>query len=173
VLHRPSRTSWAVHPESRPGNSPRTKIRRRLKETVAAGAQENSRIGACVLCLLATISRGTENGPGHRLEVWGGGGVDPGARLKRYYVCLCATYHPPLTLTTHKMRRPLLRTDACRLAVAVPFPPPTPRSIAGQAATARHGRAAAPWVYIKGVWGWRSVDTQRSHGQHDMHLQQV
>jgi len=95
-----------------------------------------------------------------------------GARLKRYYVCLRATCYPSLTLTTHRMPRPLPRTDVCRLAAAVPFPPPSPPSRAGQAATARHGWAAAPRVYIEGVGGWRSVDAQQAHGRHDMHLEQ-
>jgi len=55
---------------------------------------------------------------GHRKTAWatawkyGGGGVGPGARLERYYVCLRATCHPPLTLTTHRMPRPLPQTDA-------------------------------------------------------------
>jgi len=135
-------------------------------------AKKQSDRRACVLYLFATISRGTGKRP--RPPKYGeGSGVGPGAWLKRQYVCLRATCHPSLILTTHRMPRPLPRTDACRLAAAVTFPPPSPPSRAGQAATARHGRAAALRVYIEGAGEWRSVDAHRAHGRHDMHLQQV
>jgi len=151
----------AAHPESWSSTGSRTKIRRRPKETVAAGAQKNSRIGACVSCLFATNSRGTRERPEPPLGILRGVGIGPCARLERYYVCLCAACHPPLTLITHRMPRPFLQTNAwLRPSLLQPISLP---SRAGQAATTRHGRVAAPWVYIEGVGGWRSVDAQWAH----------
>jgi len=125
----------APHPESCPGTNSGTKIRRRPKEPVAAGAQENGRISACVggkgargerlmreARTLFLISSSTElaytrfaartcatcGAPIPQIFVSRCGG-----RVRHgYYVCSRATCHPPLTFTPHMIPRPLSRTNA-------------------------------------------------------------